>query len=263
MARAGMPMRAASANRSSTRAAPSSIEYSVCTWRCAKLPGMTAVALLPLPTAWTRVSHSPVDKIHGCNSGSEPTPRQAPRQRPSGVRNRCGTTVSEGTASSGACGRRVVGGRPGPGRGQPGHALAGVPGEAALDPAAEHPEAEPDDRVGDVGRAGDGVDAEVDLAAVQPLVDLVVHLPHLQVSLEGAVVPAPAAQGAAPGGQLLVDQPADADPEVEPEAVEAALQQHVAPLQGAVGGVDGPDDGRVGELVVAQQPLGDLEAAPR
>src|SRR5215211_600960 len=48
MARAGIPMRAASANRSSTRAAPSSIEYSVCTWRCAKLPGMTAVALLPL-----------------------------------------------------------------------------------------------------------------------------------------------------------------------------------------------------------------------
>src|SRR4029450_666521 len=29
----------------STRAAPSSIEYSVCTWRCAKLPGMTAAAL--------------------------------------------------------------------------------------------------------------------------------------------------------------------------------------------------------------------------
>src|SRR5215217_5179869 len=59
MARAGMPMRAASANRSSTRAAPSSIEYSVYTWRCAKLPGMTAVALLPkgAENRWTGVSH--------------------------------------------------------------------------------------------------------------------------------------------------------------------------------------------------------------
>src|SRR5215217_1143379 len=264
MARAGMPMRAASANRSSTRAAPSSIEYSVCTWRCAKLPGMTAVALLPLPTAWTRVSHSPVDKIHGCNSGSEPTPRQAPRQRPSSVRNRCGTTVSEGTASSGACGRRVLDGRPGPGPGggQAGHALAGVPGEAALDPAAEQPEAEPDDRVGDVGRAGDDVDAELDLAAVQPLADLVVHLPHLQVPLEGAVAPAPAPQPAAVDGGLLVDQPADADAEAEPQAPEAALQQQVAPVQRAVGGVDGPDDGRVGELVVGHQPPGDLELDP-
>jgi hypothetical protein len=44
-----------------------------------------------------------------------------------------------------------------------------MPGEAALDPPAEHPEAEPDDRVGDVGRAGDGVDAELDRAAVEPL----------------------------------------------------------------------------------------------
>src|SRR5215216_7208949 len=148
--------------------------------------------------------------------------------------------VSEGTASSGACGRRVLGGRPGPGsgRGQAGHALAGVPGEAALDPAAEQPEAEPDDRVGDVGRTREGVDAELDLAAVQPLADLVVHLPHLQVPLEGAVVPAPAPQGAAVGGQLLVDQAADADPEVEPEAPEAALQQHVPGLEGAVVGVD-------------------------
>src|SRR5438067_687247 len=39
MARAGMPIRAASANRSFTRAAPSSIEYSVWTCRWVKLSG--------------------------------------------------------------------------------------------------------------------------------------------------------------------------------------------------------------------------------
>ena len=71
---------------------------------------------------------------------------------------------------------------------------------------------------------GDGVDAELDLAAVEPLADLVVHLPHLQVPLEGAVVPAPAPQPAAVADQLLVDQAADADAEVEPQAPEAALQ---------------------------------------
>ena len=36
VATAGMPIREASANRSSIRAAPSSIEYSVCTCRCTK-----------------------------------------------------------------------------------------------------------------------------------------------------------------------------------------------------------------------------------
>src|SRR5215211_1526582 len=105
-------------------------------------------------------------------------------------------------------------------------------GEAALDPAPEDPEAEADDRVGDVGRAGEGMDAEHDLAAVEPLADLVDHLPHLQVALEGAVVPAPAPHRATVDGQLVVDQAADPDPEVEPEAVEAALQQHVAGLEG-------------------------------
>src|SRR4051812_26248445 len=34
IATAGMPRRWASTNRSLSRAAPSSIEYSVCTWRC-------------------------------------------------------------------------------------------------------------------------------------------------------------------------------------------------------------------------------------
>src|SRR5215217_6695607 len=232
MARAGMPMRAASANRSSTRAAPSSIEYSVCTWRCAKLPGMTAVAL---PTDVCRMlldrsfPHL-VDKPHGCNSGTERTPRQPPRQRPSNVRNRCGAMVSERRARLATCDRRVLrrGRRGGRGGRQAGHAGAGGTGEPALDPAAEHPEPQADDRLGDAGRAGEGVDAERDLAAVEPLVDLVVHLPHLQVPLEGAVVPAPAPHRAAVDGQLLVDQAADPDPKAEPQAVEAALQQHVA-----------------------------------
>src|SRR5215212_1833936 len=44
VATAGMPCRAASANRSSIRAAPSSMEYSVCTCRWANEPsGMTGI----------------------------------------------------------------------------------------------------------------------------------------------------------------------------------------------------------------------------
>src|SRR6185369_10355705 len=38
MASAGMPRRAVSANRGASRAAPSSIEYSVCAWRCTNDP---------------------------------------------------------------------------------------------------------------------------------------------------------------------------------------------------------------------------------
>src|SRR6478672_11692500 len=49
MARAGMFIRAASANNSVSRAAPSSIEYSVCTCRCTNCSTVSAATLVPAP----------------------------------------------------------------------------------------------------------------------------------------------------------------------------------------------------------------------
>src|SRR5204863_6799966 len=93
-----------------------------------------------------------------------------------------------------------------PGRGELRHPLAAAPVEAQLLAAPEQPPAQPDDRVGNLGRTREGVDAELDLAGVQPLPHLVIHLALLQVALERAIVPAPHPHGAAidlPG--LVVD----------------------------------------------------------
>src|SRR6266487_3540669 len=64
MARAGMPIRAASANRSFTRAAPSSIEYSVWTCRWVKLSGTSPPR--SVHRLWVMFPQG-VDKLHGCN----------------------------------------------------------------------------------------------------------------------------------------------------------------------------------------------------
>src|SRR6266536_5617188 len=80
MARAGIPIRAASANRSSTRAAPSSIEYSVWTWRCTKLsgtpspvsagPSRSSAATGRPSTACGYIFHRVWTELHPCKSGA-------------------------------------------------------------------------------------------------------------------------------------------------------------------------------------------------
>src|SRR5690349_18895633 len=76
-------------------------------------------------------------------------------------------------------------------------AAADLAVEAELLGAADEAEAEAGDDRAAAGGAGDAVDAELDVAAVEPLAQLVAHLAFLEVALEGAVGPAVAEQGAA------------------------------------------------------------------
>ena len=64
--RAGWPSCAAAATTSPMRAAPSSIEYSVWTWRCVKLSA-TAPASSPSSTGRPQVHPQAVDELHGCH----------------------------------------------------------------------------------------------------------------------------------------------------------------------------------------------------
>ena len=93
--------------------------------------------------------------------------------------------------------------------------------EAHLLAAAEQPEAEAHDRVAAGGGSHEAVDAELDLAAVEPLPDLIAHLARLEVALQRAVAPAPDARLPAVDGARLVDDVADAHAEVEAQPVEA------------------------------------------
>jgi len=105
------------------------------------------------------------------------------------------------------------------------------------------------------------VDAKLDRTVVEPLPDGPVHLATLDVAGERAVAPAPDAHGAAVDRPCLVDDRADAAAEEQPQRAEAHLQQHVAVGEVAGRVVDGAHHRRVGEGVVAHEPLRDLEAA--
>src|SRR5680860_177936 len=141
------------------------------------------------------------------------------------------------------------------------HPPAGAVDEDLLHAPAEYPPAQAHDRVGDDAGAHEAADAELDLAGVEPLPHLVIHLAGLEVALQGLVVPTPDAHLPAMHLPLLVDHPADSNAHVEAQAEEAAHQQHVAVLQRRLGVVDRAHQPRVRELVAADELLGDLPAA--
>src|SRR3954451_6507405 len=111
------------------------------------------------------------------------------------------------------------------------HDLACVVVELQLLAPAEQGEADPHERVADVRAVRHRGDAELDGAGVQPLADLVAHLPALEAAVERAVAPAPHAHRTAAFGAALVDNLEDAHAEAEVEAEEASDEQHVAPLE--------------------------------
>ena len=92
MPMAGCPSAAAAATTSSTRAAPSSIEYSVWTWRWVKLS--PTGGLLGAPAGVPQSIHSgrppAVDESHGCDfDGSRSRPALTRAPRPVGGFPRC------------------------------------------------------------------------------------------------------------------------------------------------------------------------------
>ena len=99
MPTAGWPSAAAVATTSVIRAAPSSIEYSVCRWRCTNdlaqrrpPPRSTAVSR-PVPQA--RCRQAPVDESHACNSRPYAADRtRSASRRPSAAASAAGTCIS-------------------------------------------------------------------------------------------------------------------------------------------------------------------------
>src|SRR4051794_486919 len=89
--------------------------------------------------------------------------------------------------------------------GLPGHDLAGVVAELHLLAAAEQREADPHQRVADVRAVRHGGDAELDRARVEPLADLVAHLPALEMAVQRPEAPAPDLHRAVVLGPALVD----------------------------------------------------------
>src|SRR4051794_4784426 len=154
-------------------------------------------------------------------------------------------------------GRRAAG----PRRRQRHHLRAGVAVELELLSAAEQREAEAHERVADPRPVRHGGDAELDLARVEPLPDLVLHLAALEVAVQRPVVPAPDAHRPPALLADLVGDLADAHAEAEVEADEARDEQHVAALERRVLLEDRVDRRAVGEAVVAHERAGDLERA--
>src|SRR4051794_13036893 len=146
------------------------------------------------------------------------------------------------------------------GRGPGRHHRAGVAVELQLLAPAEQREADSHERVADLRPVRHRGDPELDLARVEPLPDLVAHLPALEVAAQRPVVPAPDAHGPSVLAPLLVDHAADADAEPEVEPDEACDEQHVAALEGRVLLEDRVDGRAVGERVVAHERLRALEA---
>ena len=106
------------------------------------------------------------------------------------------------------------------------------------------------------------MDAELNLPVPEPLPHLPAHLPHLDMSGERPVVPAPHVRApSVERSRLLVHvADADADEQVQ-EAERPELQQHVSPLEGELRVIVGAHDREVGEFVAAHQPPGDLPAS--
>src|SRR4051795_3137007 len=149
------------------------------------------------------------------------------------------------------------------GRGPGRHHRAGVAVELQLLAPAEQREAHSHERVAGLRPVRDRGDPELDVAGVEPLPDLVGHLPALEVAAQRPVEPAPDAHWPALLDALLVDDAADADAEAEVEPEEARDEQHVAALERGVLLEDRVHGRAVGERVVAHELSGELEAPPR
>src|SRR6185437_1102309 len=122
--------------------------------------------------------------------------------------------------------------------------------EAKLVGSAEEAEPRSQHEGAGLRSAGDGVEAKLDIAGVEPLPQLIVHLPFLEMPFEGLVIPAedPCIATVEVAG-LLVDL-ADADAHVEAQTCEADLQKDVASRERGILAVDGANHAGVGELVV-------------
>src|SRR3954468_9294297 len=147
------------------------------------------------------------------------------------------------------------------GGGLPGHDLARVVVELQLLAPAEQCEADPHERVADLRPVRHGGDAELDGARVEPLADLVAHLPALEVAVQRAVAPAPHLDGAVLLGAALVDDLEDADAEAEVEAEEPPDEHHVPALERGVLLEDRAHGRALGERVVAHERRRPLERA--
>ena len=142
------------------------------------------------------------------------------------------------------------------------HALLGAAQKGLALAAAQQMEAEPDDRVGNPGGAGDGVDPELDPAIVEPLPHLPVHLAHLHMPVERPVVPTPDSDAPAADLSRPLEDLADPNPYKHVrEAKSLELEQHVALLEWDRGIVVGAYDRGIGELISAHESPGDLPAA--
>src|ERR1700709_2937734 len=76
------------------------------------------------------------------------------------------------------------------GLGEPAHATADLPVEVQLIRAPDPTKAGSQQEWAGPGRLGHGAQVEPDVPGVEPLPDPVVHLPLLEVPLQGPVVPA-------------------------------------------------------------------------
>jgi len=103
------------------------------------------------------------------------------------------------------------------------------------------------------------VDPVLHVTRIEPLPDLIIHLPPLQVALESSVGPTPDAH--TPVGDLLdfVEDDADAYAYPHPQGEIANLEQHVSALEWGVGPVVGSNPFGIGEFVIAKQTLRGLE----
>src|SRR3954471_17523223 len=211
----------------------------------------------------SRTAAASTTRDHARNAGGTPSSTAT-------LMNRYGTPQIVDIAKKPAHARALMGaedisgrraGRRGGGPGR--HHRAGVAIELQLLAPAEQREAESHERVAGLRPVRDRGDPELDLARVEPLPDLVAHLPALEVAAQRPVVPAPDAHGPSVLAPLLVDHAADADAEPEVEPDEARDEQHVAALEGRVLLEDRVDRRAVGERVVAHERLRALEAPAR
>src|SRR5581483_1796173 len=111
-----------------------------------------------------------------------------------------------------------------------GHPATGAPSELDLLVPGEEPKAQLDDR-SRVGGSWHGVRAELDLAAVEPLPDLEISLPGLDVSLERAVIPEEDMRLAAVFAACVLAGAAHPHAGIDADAEQVQDQQHLALFQ--------------------------------
>ena len=140
-------------------------------------------------------------------------------------------------------------------------APAYLPVKAQLVGPAEEAEPRSQHEWTSLGSPGEGVEAKLDVAGVEPLPQLVVHSPFLEMAVQGLVIPAEDLRVAAVELARFVVDLADAYPDVEAHACEADLQEDVSPRERRVLAVHGANGAGIGQLIVDHQAAGDVPAS--